>query len=354
MNFTAISAGINQFNFSQYLASGTSIYPWSLSGFGTKFAAPSTTVTGTQNGVAFGPANNDVFISAGSSPYINAYPFSSSGFGTKYANPATIPTSGAPSGIAVSFLSDYYGTTPQVGVTGATSPYISVYPWYSGTGFGTRMTNPASLPLGQTLRMAFSPPNSTSQTALAVGHFTSPYISAYFWQSLSGFGTKYAAPASTPTGRIVDEKFSPSGKDIVMAIANSSPYIHAYSWSQSSGFGTKYADPATVAGAGALSIAFSPLGDAIAVGHFSSPYQTVYPWVSGTGFGTKYTDPATANPGTSANGVSFSSSNTHLAAASSNSPGYNVWAWSSTGGFGTKYSNPSVISSIQGNIAFSN
>ena len=67
-------------------------YPWSGSGFGTKYANPSTLPTGTGNGVAFSPDNSAIAVAHLASPFITAYPWSSSGFGTKYANPSTLPT----------------------------------------------------------------------------------------------------------------------------------------------------------------------------------------------------------------------------------------------------------------------
>jgi hypothetical protein len=67
--------------------------------------------------------------------------------------------------------------------------------------------------------------------------------------------------------------------------------VGAYQWS-GSGFGTKFANPATLPVGSGYSVAFSPAGDAIAVAHNDSPFITAYPWGNG-GFGTKYANPAT-------------------------------------------------------------
>ena len=68
-------------------------YPWSsTTGFGTKFANPTTLPTGTGNGVAFTSAGNAIAVAHDGSPFVSAYPWSGSGFGTKFANPATLPT----------------------------------------------------------------------------------------------------------------------------------------------------------------------------------------------------------------------------------------------------------------------
>jgi sugar lactone lactonase YvrE len=68
-----------------------SAYPWSASGFGTKYADPTTLPTGQGNGVAFSPDGAAIALANSSSPYISAYPWSASGFGTKYADPTTLP-----------------------------------------------------------------------------------------------------------------------------------------------------------------------------------------------------------------------------------------------------------------------
>jgi hypothetical protein len=79
-------------------------------------------------------------------------------------------------------------------VAHVSSPYISAYPW-SGSGFGTKYTDPATLPTGNGLGVAFSPDG----TALAVSHQSSPYVTAYPWSGATGFGTKYANPSSAIT-----------------------------------------------------------------------------------------------------------------------------------------------------------
>lgn len=37
---------------------------------------------------------------------------------------------------------------------------------------------------------------------IAVAHVNSPYISVYPWSSSTGFGTKYSDPSTLPTGRV--------------------------------------------------------------------------------------------------------------------------------------------------------
>ena len=89
----------------------------------------------------------------------------------------------------------YAGT---IAVAHGTSPYITAYTFNSGSGFGTKYSNPSTLPTSTGRGVAFSPDNS----AIAVPHESSPYITAYPW-SASGFGTKYSNPSTLPasTGR---------------------------------------------------------------------------------------------------------------------------------------------------------
>ena len=90
----------------QYIAvssTGTpfvSAYPWSGSGFGTKFADPATLPTGFGRGVAFNPTGNAIAVAHDTSPFVSSYPWSGSGFGTKFADPATLPTG---TGLGVAF-----------------------------------------------------------------------------------------------------------------------------------------------------------------------------------------------------------------------------------------------------------
>lgn len=112
-----------------------SAYPWSVSGFGTKYANPATLPLDNGNSVAFSPNGSAIAVAHDGSPYIAAYPWSAAGFGTKYANPATLPTG---VGRGVAFSPD--GAAIAVAVP--STPNIFAYPW-SGSGFGTKYANPA-------------------------------------------------------------------------------------------------------------------------------------------------------------------------------------------------------------------
>ena len=56
----------------------------------------------------------------------------------------------------------------DIAVAHATTPFISVYPWSAG--FGTKYTNPATLPAGTGWGVAFSPsPPSVVRHELLMG-----------------------------------------------------------------------------------------------------------------------------------------------------------------------------------------
>ena len=124
-----------------------SAYPWSGSGFGTKYADPATLPTGTGTDVAFSPSGNAIAVSHTTTPFVSAYPWSGSGFGTKFSNPATLPASNG-TDVAFSFAGD------AIAVAHGTTPFVSAYPW-SGSGFGTKYADPATLPTGGGNGVAF-------------------------------------------------------------------------------------------------------------------------------------------------------------------------------------------------------
>ena len=182
-----------------------------VSGIGTKYTDPASAPPEAPLGLSWSPSGNDLVVCYQfTSPYINAYRWSN-GFGTKYANPATLPATGvshakfSPSGsdIAVSQLSGF-----------PSSAILSVYPFVSGTGFGTRYASPATTPSGAGSKVAWSP----SGNNIAVATQGSGRISVYSWSS--GFGTKYADPATLPTGPSYDVEWSPSGNDIAVAVCD--------------------------------------------------------------------------------------------------------------------------------------
>lgn len=295
------------------------VYPWSNStGIGTPLADPPVIATTGDGGAVFNKARSAVALQDWTSGALSAYNFTTAGLGTKYS---------AQSGYTgYGYTSDFNNNDTALLASSDTTPYVFAFPWSNSTGFGTRYSNPATLPTGSGQGAAFSPDG----TAVAVSHHTSPWLTTYPFSS--GFGTKYANPATLPTTQGVRVRWNPAGTSIAIT-STTTPYISAYPWS--SGFGTKYANPATMLTGGGNFLNWNPDGTNLAVTSEASPYILVYQWSSG--FGTKYANPA-ALPAQQTYSVTWNIDGTALVTTTWLTPFINAWAWSA--GFGTKYSDP--------------
>src|SRR5574341_1091031 len=99
---------------------------------------------------------------------------------------------------------------------------------------------------------------------LAVAHDTTPFLTAYPWTTGSGFGAKYSNPSTLPAGLSNDVEFSPSAADIATA-QNVSPFISAWKWTPGSGFGTKYSNPASLPAGIGRGLSFANAGNYLAI-----------------------------------------------------------------------------------------
>ncbi len=262
-------------------------------------------------------------VVSGTSPYVEGYAFAGL-FGTKLSNPGTLPA-GAANCIAQHPAEDY------LAVGHATSPYVSVYGW-DGAAYGSKVANPATLPAGTVNGASWAPDGSV----LIVAHDSSPYVTAWPFAPASGLGTKYSDPVTALAGNANGIAFHPSGRWVAVATA-SSPYIEVYAWDSTTGFGAKCANPSTLPSSIAGDVAWSPDGRFLAVAHTLSPYVTVYEFDGR--FGEKLSNPATLPTG-HGTAVAFSPSGGHLAVAHETTPFVSVYPFG--GGFGSKYANPAV------------
>ena len=183
-------------------------YGWSASGFGTRYAAASTLLptSAQQFDIDFAPASNAVAVSHYRSPYITVTGFSGSGFGTKYANPVPVPGSGATSVGAntVKFSPD--GNYIACGTT--TSPFVHVYPWSIASGFGTKLTNPATIPTTQVYNCAWG---YTSTTVGFVAVTPGSALFVYNFAGSFGGGVPFTpSPAATGDGLTIAFGFQPA------------------------------------------------------------------------------------------------------------------------------------------------
>jgi hypothetical protein len=316
-------------------ASGTSpyvfAYPWtSGTGYGTKYADPSTLAGGGGHAIDFNVPTATVLLAsaAGTTPTGTVgYPWSA-GFGSKFAQPSTAFNT------TTHYDASFHPTGNAVSMAGTLTPFIEAYAW-SSAGWGSKFTSPAAL-AGTTYATQWNP----AGTYLAVQSGASPNIYAFPWSG-SGFGTKVADPSTlVAAANRGDIAWSPNG-DLIALSSQNIPSTCVYAWS-GSGFGTKYTDPAVynTQSANYPGAAFSPQQDAIAFCGNStvSPYLFAYAW-SSSGFGTKYAD-AAAPLTTDAYRCEFNDSGTDFTAGANGTPYWKTWAWTSASGFGTAYTNP--------------
>jgi len=316
---------------SQYLAVAHSTspfvtaYPWSNSGFGTKFANPSTLPAGNGTGVDFHPDGTAIAVTHSTSPFVTAYAWSANGFGNKYSNPVILPTGTT---TAVKFNP----TGNAIAVSHDNSPFISVYRWNS-VGFGSKFTDPTTLPPGAVKDLAFAPDN----TALAITHNESPYVSAYAWSN-SGFGTKFANPSTLPAGEGLKVKFNPSSTAIVITNGSGGTNINmtGYPWS-SSGFGTKFANPSADTYT-RRALCFNNKGNVIVTGNDNS--TLAFTSFNPSGFNGQIGSSAIAMG--QIYDVQTSPNDNNLAVVSSTSPYMKVYPFSETN-IGTAFTNPSTL-----------
>ena len=78
-------------------------------------------------------------------------------------------------------------------------------------------------------------------TDLAVAHDTTPFLTVYPFNRGVGFGVKYADPSVLPTGNAGSVVFHPNGFDIFFSHATT-PFLDAYRWLTGTGFGSRYTD----------------------------------------------------------------------------------------------------------------
>jgi len=332
-----------------------SAYPWTNNvGFGTKFANPATLPGGTRtSGVVFTPNGDTVFLAGAGSPFVFAYPWNRiTGWGTKYANPATI-ANGVCLGIAVRSLaaSTFHHVAAADSDAGAA---IFTNAWRfskTGAGWGTKFANPATPPTGPGASVEFHPDG----LSVAFAHTTSPFVTAYPWSD-SGFGVKYANPATLPENQATGVDFSSLGAALGLAHAGAINNLGAWHFASATGFGTKYADPSYPAGWFPMTtIGINFRKDAVSLGHLFSATNTnaftAWQWSEAGGFGTRYaTNAALAVTGAGSGSVWNDAGSTFFGALIV-TPRIKALRWLVTSGFGTAYSNPATLPANAGNDA---
>ena len=328
------------------------VYPFSSLGYGTKYSDPATLPPNTGNRISFSPDGKSIAVaSSTTSPYYAAYPFSPlSGIGTRYSDPVTVPTG---QGNDVTFNP----TSNTIAVAHSTSPFVSVYPFTTGTGggFGTKYSDPATAFPGNAWAVRFHP----NGNYIAAGSSASPYVVVYNWSS--GWGTRLASHASNYTSSInimYGIKWHPSGNFLISAwnstgTLNTVNIDYTYEFIPGTGFGTAAyttlgktngLNAAGGGGSDANDADVSPNGNDVAFALQSpstGPFFRVFPFSISTGFGNAYADPATYTSAAH-NGVGFHPDGTFLAFAHTTSPFISTFNFTTGVGVGTRLSTTGV------------
>jgi len=298
---------------------GQYAYPWSVSGYGTKFADPSNNPTNTDND--FNDAGT--LIAFGTRDIVqNVYSFSSSGYGTRYAS----PTAGDYSNRSyVRFNSAgsvlFYSWNNQ-----DTNEY-ALEAWAFSNGFGSRFAN--------------SPTNRAFQK-IDVNKISSDVVYDNFRARAfnNGWGSEYSQAVGIVGQSVSTFKFSDNGTLVVGPLNDgSNAGINAYPWTTGSGFGTRYNSPATFSSANSNRTTVNSNASVVAMVFGQSPFVAAYPFSSG--FGSKYSDPSSALPNSTPVYLAFSKTGSAISIVSQINPFITTYAFSN--GFGTKYSNPASL-----------
>lgn len=224
---------------------GFSAYAWSSSGFGAPYTNFTTDVGFTRS-TGINPAGT-VFTFSYFTRGVAIYGFrrwsNATGFGTAY----TVP---------FFWASDFSPDNSAVTLTSLSAPHVTAYQWSDATGLGTQYANPAT-PIGNSSYDGVFSPDGTAVAYATTGF---PYVAVYAWSG-AGFGTRYANPATPASFYGERVAFNGSGTALAVACTNGSTSptvanpVTVYQWS-SAGFGTKFADPATPPTGNATGVAF--------------------------------------------------------------------------------------------------
>lgn len=202
--------------------------------------------------------------------------------------------------------------------------------------FSTRFAAPATPPTGAWNAGWARDSKSIGVTTSAAG--SQPQM--YAWSG-NGWGTKFANAVSWPTAtpQCVGLEFM---NGILFTLDQqyniNTIYLLAYAWSSDTGWGTKYADPSVGIGHPARDFVTHPSDLGVAgVGFNGTTYdQFAYGW-SGSGWGTKYTS-STTTGGNRSDIVSVSPNGSHIfyggrtGAASPYTSGVTSASWSAPAG----------------------
>jgi len=180
-------------------------FPVANPSFGTKINDPASPASTTGGGsLMISNSKNHIFAATSASPRIHAWSWSSTatGFGTKSSNPSTLPTGSA-------WAMDMTDNESHIGVVHDTTPFLSVYQWTAGDPgtFGTRVSNPSTLPIGNGYGISFTPNKLLVTSSGSAGGV----VRIYEWDG-STIGTALSSPSGGPTDNTYAVAYKPATK----------------------------------------------------------------------------------------------------------------------------------------------
>lgn len=199
----------------------------STTGFGAALTNPNGWAQGAASRVAVSPGGTGVVAGTSATPYFVSYRFSSiTGFGNKIDN----PTAFGAAGYGVAFHPS--GSHVAIGTIGTA---WRTYTWTEADGL-VSVTNRN----GPSTRYSMK----WSAAGDAIIAASSTGLTGHPWNSDGTLGTAYTA-----TGTVVNPQdcaFSATGGAVFLTCLSTAPHLTAYPFNSSTGFGTKYADPSVL------------------------------------------------------------------------------------------------------------
>lgn len=221
-------------------------------GWGSDYSAPAVKIQGNAARCASVITNNYVAFTNSGSPYITVYEWDDvTGFGSKLADPATLPLPNS-SYVAFTEAEDAIAITQQGSFANPVGDA-----WAFSSGFGARFTRPATWTANpdRGAGVDFVPDDYALIVGFNDGGIGGQWNFAYHWDSASGFGSQYSNPTpggETPSNHGWGNDYAGNGESLAFAGSDGGDKsVFAYAWSDSvAGWGSRYALPvgATVAG----------------------------------------------------------------------------------------------------------
>ncbi len=270
-----------------FLVSGTTVSAQSaahtLTGLGSNANA-------NVQSIAWNSDGSVLFVACASSTSdetLEAYPYSAStGFGAQLDSVNTVATSAGEMSIAVA------PDNSAVVVVSEATPYLEGWPW-TGTAFGTKYSDPATLPGGGALTSGNHHVEFHPDGDVVIADGGSGNLGAWAFNSSTGFGTKYTDPVSIGGGTLSGGfTINPAGTLVVRVPNSSGSSIEVWPFDKTTGWGGKTSETGTT---GNQSPRFHPDGTYIALADTTSGEPRIYPFTNT--LGTNLTTPGSLGAG---------------------------------------------------------